>query len=129
AKSELHGNSRWDSVLSDMVNGDWTKITTSLIGKAAEQGDSLALVILEDAILALAIGLCHCLTLLCPRRFVIGVGVSARGENLLLKPLRQRVSDGAFLPFADCYDIVPAPLGEEVVAHGALALARKRLPV
>jgi glucokinase len=27
---------------------------------------------------------------------------------------------------ADCYDIVPAALGEEVVVHGALALARQR---
>jgi glucokinase len=30
-----------------------------------------------------------------------------------------------FRPFADCYDIVPAALGEEVVVHGALALAAK----
>jgi glucokinase len=32
-----------------------------------------------------------------------------------------------FKPFADCYDIVPAALGEEVVVHGAIALARQKL--
>jgi hypothetical protein len=38
------------------------------------------------------------------------------------------VAERVFKPFADCCDIVPATLGEEVVVHGALALARKKLP-
>ena len=37
------------------------------------------------------------------------------------------VAERVFRPFADCYDIVPATLGEVVVVHGALALAKKRL--
>jgi glucokinase len=49
------------------------------------------------------------------------------GEELLLEPLRRLVAEHVFKPFADCYDIVPAALGEEVVVHGALVLARKRL--
>ncbi len=49
------------------------------------------------------------------------------GETLLFAPLRQRVAQRVFRPFANCYDIVPAALGEEMVVHGALALARKRL--
>jgi glucokinase len=36
------------------------------------------------------------------------------------------VSERAFKPFAGLTDIVPAALGEEVVVHGAVALARKR---
>jgi glucokinase len=43
---------------------------------------------------------------------------------LLFKPLRKLVAERVFKPFADCYDIVPAALGEEVVVHGALALAK-----
>ena len=39
----------------------------------------------------------------------------------------EMVAERVFKPFADCYDIVPAALGEEVVVHGAPALARKRL--
>jgi glucokinase len=35
------------------------------------------------------------------------------------------VAEQVFKPFADCYEIVPAALGEEVVVHGALALARQ----
>jgi glucokinase len=49
------------------------------------------------------------------------------GERLLFQPLRRLVAERVFPPFADCSDIVPAALGEAVVVHGALALARKRL--
>jgi glucokinase len=49
------------------------------------------------------------------------------GEEVLFKPLRRLVAERVFKPFADCYEIVPAALGEEVVVHGALALARRRL--
>ena len=74
----------------------------------------------------LAEAICHVIALLCPRRIVIGGGVSLMGEELLFKPLRRMVAERVFRPFADCYDIVPAALGEAVVVHGALALARRR---
>jgi len=74
----------------------------------------------------LADAVCHVIALLCPRRIVIGGGVSLMGEELLFKPLREMVAERVFKPFADCYEIVPAALGEEVVVHGALALARRR---
>ena len=49
------------------------------------------------------------------------------GERVLFEPLRRFVAALVFPAFAGCYDIVPAALGEEVVVHGALALARRRL--
>jgi len=58
---------------------------------------------------------------------VIGGGISLMGEDLLFQPLRQRLAQGEFPPFAGLTDVVPAALGEEVVVHGALALARKKL--
>lgn len=103
-------------------------ITARLVAKAALQNDPIALSVLEDAWSALSQGICHIIAILCPRRIVIGGGVSLMGDDLLFEPLRKLVAERAFPPFADCYDIVPAALGEEVVVHGALALARKRLP-
>jgi len=47
------------------------------------------------------------------------------GEEVFFRPLREKVAERVFKPFADCYDIMPAALGEEVVVHGALALARQ----
>jgi len=77
---------------------------------------------------ALAKAICHVIALLGPRRIIIGGGVSLMGDQVLFDPLRKLVAENVFKPFASCYDIVPAVLGEEVVVHGALALARRRLP-
>jgi glucokinase len=96
------------------------------VADAARRGDLCARKVLHDSWTCLAEGLCHVIALLCPRRIVIGGGVSLMGEDLLFKPLRELVAARVFKPFAECYDIVPAALGEEVVVHGALALARHR---
>jgi glucokinase len=65
--------------------------------------------------------------LLCPRRIVIGGGVSLAGDDVFFAPLRKRLAENEFPPFAGLIDVVPAALGEEVVVHGALALARQKL--
>jgi len=98
------------------------------IVRLARQGDREALDILHYAWDVLADGICHVITLLCPRRIVIGGGVSLIGEQLLFEPLRRLVAERVFRPFAGLTDIVPAALGEEVVVHGALALARRHFP-
>jgi glucokinase len=110
----------------ELVPGARTQLTALDVAEAAKRGDRLARTILKETWAVLAEGICHVITLLCPRRIVIGGGVSQMGEDLLFEPLRRMVAERVFQPFADCYDIVPAALGEEVVVHGALALARRR---
>jgi glucokinase len=102
-------------------------LSAHLIAEGASRNDSLCLAVLHDAQNALAEAICHVIALLCPRRIVIGGGVSLMGEELLFGPVRQKVAERVFKPFAGLTDIVPATLGEEVVVHGAIALARKRL--
>jgi glucokinase len=106
---------------------DQTTPTVEQIAKAAANGHESSQYLLHKTFEVLAEEICHVIALLCPRRIVIGGGVSLIGEELLFTPLRKLVAERVFNPFADCYDIVPAALGEEVVVHGALALARKRL--
>jgi glucokinase len=100
-------------------------ITASTIADAAMTGDGYAQAILDETTFFLAEAICHVITLLCPRRIVIGGGVSLMGEKLLFEPLRRNVAERVFKPFAGLTDIVPAALGEEVVVHGAIALARR----
>lgn len=114
-----------DSLLLKMVEGQPQFITAEHIGKAARAGDEFALDILQNGLSHLAVAICHVIALLCPRRIVIGGGVSLMGNEVFFEPLRGLVAERVFKPFADCYDIVPAALGEEVVVHGALALARR----
>jgi glucokinase len=54
----------------------------------------------------------------------MGGGVSLIGEEAWLEPIRHEVEQNVFPPFRGEFDILGAELGEEVVVHGALALAR-----
>ncbi len=102
-------------------------MAVSQLVTAAQERDMIAVTILSEARTALAEAICHVIALLCPRRIVIGGGVSLLGEVQFFEPLRRLVAERVFRPFTGLTDIVPAILGEEVVVHGALALARQRL--
>jgi glucokinase len=102
-------------------------ITGKAVAEAAGRGDAFASRILDEAVQALAEGICSVIKLLCPRRVIIGGGVSLIGEELLFRPLRKYADERGFAAFSGLTDIVPAALGEEVVVHGALALARQKL--
>lgn len=116
-----------DTILWKLCKYQPDSLTAKDIATGASQEDAFCLSIVGRVCWALAEGIDQMISLLCPRRIIIGGGVSLIGEKLLFEPLRQKVAERVFKPFADCYDIVPAALGEEVVVHGALALARKRL--
>lgn len=104
--------------------GEPERITTALVSEAATRGDRIALGVLKAASEAFSIALAQAINLLTPRRIILGGGVSLIGDALWFTPIRQSVAQLVFRPFADTYDIVPATLGEEVVLHGAIALAR-----
>jgi len=102
-------------------------ITGKIIADAARAGDAVAAGILDEAVQALAEGICSVVKLLCPRRIIIGGGLSLIGEELWFRPIRKYVADRGMAALTGFTDIVPAALGEEVVVHGALALARQKL--
>ena len=111
--------------LLHLAGGDSSQITAKHVAEAAKEADPLADELLAHAREALADAICDMIALLCPRRIVIGGGVSLMGDELFFQPLRELVAARVFAPFAACYDIVAAALGETVVVHGALALAQK----
>ena len=90
---------------------------------ACRRGEAPALAAIGAAVEALAEGLTHVVTLLCPRVVVVGGGAANFGEAFLFGPLRRELAARAFPPFAGLTDVVPAALGERVVLHGALLLA------
>jgi glucokinase len=101
-------------------------VSVKRLGEAARQGHPEARRLLATAVDRLAQAIRQAVVLLCPRRVVIGGGVSLIGEELFFEPIRRYLAANGMEAFAGLTDIVPAALGEEVVVHGALALARKR---
>jgi glucokinase len=106
------------------AHGDPIAIDGMLVAQAALAGDAIAAAILDRARTSVAHALTQAITLIAPRRVVLGGGVSLIGERIWLDPIRQIVDRDVFKPFRGRFDIVPPSLGEEVVVHGALAAAQ-----
>lgn len=121
---EIAAQDDTDDLLSRCL-GDVTSLTAKVVAQAAANGNRIALAALHQAHVALGWGIAQIVTLLSPHVVVIGGGVSLMGEELFFGPLRQQVRRFVFPPLADSVRIVPAALDEEVVVHGAIALAAK----
>ncbi|MBX6315473.1 MAG: ROK family protein, partial [Isosphaeraceae bacterium] len=108
-----------------LAGGDPTQVSARIVAQAAAEGDGLASSILARAARGVGEALAQAVTLLAPRRIILGGGVSLIGEDGWFAPIRHYLDRLVFPPFRDTFDLVPAALGEEVVVHGALALARE----
>ncbi len=110
------------SIIPDLVHGQLDDITGATVGRAAQQGDSLALDIVREGGRIVGLGLVSLLHLFNPGIVVIGGGVSNLGE-LLFAPMREAIR-------ANCIDssywqdlrIERAALGENVSIIGAACL-------
>jgi len=109
--------------MARLADGNGIPIAARHIAEAAHQGEYLANDIVAREHSFFGQGNSSCDRACMPASHRHRGGVSLMGEKLLFEPLRELVAERVFKPFADCYDIVPAALGEEVVVHGALALA------
>ncbi len=112
--------------LGTRCQGHLERLDARILSDAAAAGNRLALEALDHACRGIGWALAQMITLLAPNVVVMGGGVSLVGEELFLKPLRCYVRRYVFPPLEDRFQIVAASLGEEVVVHGALALAAER---
>lgn len=100
------------------------QVTSKMVAEAAKAGNEAAIGIFRRATQTYGWAIAQMITLLSPQVVVIGGGVPLAGEALFFAPLRQEIERYVFPPLRGTYRIAPAELGEEVVVHGALALAR-----
>jgi glucokinase len=115
------GQTHWKVL--QLAGGDPARITTSHVAEAAKAGDLEASFILGKAVFSMAHALNQAVTLLAPRRIILGGGVAQIGDEFWFAPIRDQLNVNVFPPFRGTFDVVPAQLGEEVVVHGALGLA------
>lgn len=109
--------------LLECCGGDAQALTTKQIGDVAKRGNALAIDAIDRATKNLGWAIAQVVTLLAPEVIVVGGGVSLLGDTFF-EPLRRHAATYAFGPLSGSYQIVPAQLGEEVVVHGAIQLAR-----
>ena len=93
------------------------------MAEAAQDGNRLARDAFDRAARAFGWAVAQVITLAAPNVVVLGGGVSLAGEDIFVAPVRRYVRRYVFPPYAESFEIVLAKLGEEVVVHGAVALA------
>src|SRR5262249_40941035 len=97
--------------------------TAGRLAEAAKAGDRQAQMAWSDAVEWWGVAWANVATLLCPNRIVIGGGVALQGD-FLMTPLQEVFRRNVFPPFVDRCQLVLAELGEEMVVHGAILLAK-----
>jgi glucokinase len=114
------------SAIYDLVEGDLSKCSGSVVGNAAARGDALAVDIVRRAGFIVGLGLTSLLHIFNPEIVVLGGGVSALGD-LLFAPMREAIQKYCIDPsYWQDLHIRPAELGENVSLVGAAALVITR---
>ncbi|NND70070.1 MAG: ROK family protein [Rhodothermales bacterium] len=98
-------------------------ITAKEIASAARHGDALSRQIMEEAVQVLGWAIAQAITMTAPEIVVVGGGVSMASNSVFMHPLRKYVDRYVMTLLAGTYQVRRAQLGEEVVVHGAVALA------
>ena len=109
--------------LLESCGGDAGRLTGKIVAEAAAQGNLLACTVLHNAVRTYGWALAQVVTLLSPNVLVIGGGVAQMDKNLFLAPLLEQIRQYVMPPLRDSFVLCSAELGEDVVVHGALALA------
>ncbi len=110
------------SSLVEIVGGETDKITAEMVGKAAREGDPLALGVLSQASYYLGIGMINLVNIFNPEMIVLGGGMAELGD-LFIAPGRKMVAERAFPISSRSVRIVTAQLGNEAGVYGAAAFA------
>ena len=113
-------------ILSELVDGDVSKITAQTVYEAASRGDAVAREVVRDTARFLGTGIANLLNIFNPDVVVIAGGVTQAGEALFT-PLRAEVRRRAFKPAVDAVRIVPGELPGTAGVVGAIATFRSQM--
>jgi len=113
-----------DSNLLGFVN-TLEDLNPEILGQAAQEGDPLALSVIQDAGKAIGSHLASLVHAFNPARIVLGGGVSQLG-SLLFIPIQQTLEDEILHPaYLRNLKILPAELGDDAGLIGAMVYARQ----
>jgi glucokinase len=104
------------------------KLTSAVWARALEQGDELAIELLDDAVDALGAGIASAVNLLDVEAVVIGGGLGVRLGEPFVKRIRKAMQPHIFND-AHPPDVLVAALGDLAGALGAALLVRRRAAV
>ena len=114
----------YESVLTELVDGQLDRITAATVYEAAVLGDRYANEVMVETAKILGAGIANVINIFNPEAVVIAGGVTRAGEHLFA-PLRTEVRRRAFRSAYDACQILPAALPETAGVIGAAAVFKK----
>ncbi|MEJ2541483.1 MAG: ROK family protein [Gemmatimonadota bacterium] len=111
------------SDLTELVEGDLTRITAETVYEAVVAGDRYASEVMTETARILGAGIASMINVLNPESVVIMGGVTRAGA-VLFDPLRTEIRRRAFKVAADACRILPAALPETAGVVGAAGVCR-----
>ncbi len=121
AQAAIENNSALATALLDLVNGRVEDVKSEHVLEAARQGDVLALQLVEETAYYMGWGIANLVNILNPDIVLLGTIAIAAGD-LLLDPIRKKVSEFAMTRPAEAVKIAPAQLGDALGDLAAVAL-------
>ncbi len=109
-----------ESMIFKLTNGNLNNIDAKIIYNAAKQNDKLSLEIIEQINRYNIIGIANIINIYDPSLITIGGSITLNNPDLVINPIKQNLEKYVInrLP-----EIIPTPLGEDVVLYGAIALS------
>lgn len=115
------------SRVQDAVGGNLGAITVDHVLTAARSGDGVSISVMRDTAKYLGMAAANLVVIADPEVLVLG-GVMASAADLLLEPVRGEIARRLPPPILDALTIVPAALGADAPAIGAVRLAAASIP-
>ena len=115
-----------DSSIRDLVSGDLERISIEAIAVAAQQNDSLAFRVLDDAVSHIGVALADVVNLLNPGVVIFG-GPLFRAAPHLVEPLKRVIKQRAIERSANQIRLCVSSLGSEACALGAARVISERV--
>lgn len=115
-----------ESILTTLVDKDYSKITAETVYLAATKGDKLCRRILQEAGAHLGIGAANLVNILNPALLIVGGGLAKAGD-FILEPLIRTLQERSLAVSLKSVKITTSMLGDNAAPMGATTLVLKRV--
>jgi len=113
------------SAIANAVEGNFDRITPTLVAQSAAQGDTFAIGVMQEAGRHLGIAIAWLIHVLSPQAIIVGGHVVQAG-NVVLDAIKEAVSTRALGEVVENVPIIAAGLGSDADAVGAAILVLGR---
>ena len=114
-------------ILRELAGTDISRIRSSVLAAAIEQGDSVIEAIVRRAAEQVGWGIGCLINILAPDMVILGGGLVEALPKLYLESVRDGIRRNVLPSLADCHKLKIAELGDLATATGAAALIRKQV--